>query len=77
MVATIAIEPDRQRQFHQLAEEMHRPATEIIREALASYLAADRHYVEILRRRIESANRGMFASEEEADAFFAKYGDPE
>jgi len=73
MAATIAIEPDMQRQFHQLAEETHRPETEIIREALAGYLAADRHYTQILRQRIESADRGEFASDEEADAFFAKF----
>ena len=74
MVATIAIEPDMQRQFRELAEETHRPEAEIIREALADYLKADRHYVEVLRQRIESADRGEFASDEEAEAFFAKYG---
>lgn len=73
MVATIAIEPEMQRQFHQLAEEAQRPESEIIREALAAYLAADRRYVEVLRQRLESADRGDFASEEEVDAFFAKY----
>lgn len=57
MVATIAIEPEMLRQFHQLAEEAQRPETEIIREALAGYLAADRRYVEVLRQRIESADR--------------------
>lgn len=75
MVATIAIEPDMQRQFHQLAEETHRPEAEIIREALAGYLAADRHYVDVLRQRIESADRGEFASDEEVKAFFAKHGE--
>ena len=73
MVTSIVIEPDMQRQFHQLAEEAQRPEDEIIREALAAYLAADRRYVEVLRRRIESADRGEFASDEEADAFFTKY----
>jgi predicted transcriptional regulator len=75
MGATIAIEPDMQRQFHQLAEETHRPETEIIREALASYLAADGRYVDILRQRIESADRGEFASDEEVQAFFAQHGE--
>ncbi|NMG16278.1 CopG family ribbon-helix-helix protein [Aromatoleum bremense] len=73
MVTSIVIEPDMQRQFHQLAEEAQRPEDEIIREALAAYLAADRRYVEVLRRRIESADHGEFASDEEADAFFTKY----
>ena len=46
---------------------------EIIREALTGYLAADRRYVEVLRQRIESADHGELASDEEADAFFTKY----
>jgi predicted transcriptional regulator len=74
MVATVVIDPEMQRQFHQLAEEAQRPESEIIREALAGYLAADRRYVEVLRQRIESADRGEFASDDEAAAFFAKYG---
>jgi predicted transcriptional regulator len=77
MVATIAIEPDMQRQFHRLAEETHRPEAEIIKEALSGYLAADRHYVEVLRQRIESADRGEFADDDEVNVFFAKHGEPE
>ena len=73
MVDTIVIEPEMQRQFHQLAEEAQRPEAEIIREALAGYLAADRRYVDVLRQRIEAAEIGQFASDDEADAFFAKY----
>lgn len=72
MVSSIALEPDMQRQFHQLSEETLRPETEIIREALAGYLAADQRYVEVLRQRIESADRGEFASDAEAESFFAK-----
>jgi predicted transcriptional regulator len=73
MVDTVVIEPEMQRQFHQLAEEVQRPEAEIIREALAGYLAADRRYVDVLRQRIEAAEGGQFASDDEADAFFAKY----
>lgn len=73
MVTTIAIAPEMQRQFHQLAEEAQRPETKIIHEALVGYLAADRRCVEVLRQRIGSADRGELASAEEADAFFTKY----
>ena len=69
------IEQDMQRQFHKLAEETHRTESEIIREALASYLAADRRYVEVLRQRIAAADRGEFASEEDVEAFFAARGE--
>lgn len=74
MVSTIALEPEMQRQFHQLAEETQRPECEIIREALAGYLAADRRYVAVLQQRIESADRGELVDDEDADRFFARYG---
>jgi len=69
------IEQEMQRQFHQLAEETHRTESEVIHEALAGYLAADRHYVEVLRQRIAAADRGEFASEKEVEAFFAERSD--
>lgn len=69
------IEQEMQRQFHQLAEETHRTESEVIHEALAGYLAADRHYVQVLRQRIAAADRGEFASEKEVEAFFAERSD--
>jgi predicted transcriptional regulator len=74
MIESLTIEQDIQQQFHQLAKETHRTEAEIIHEALAGYLAADRHYVEVLKQRIESADRGEFASDEEVEVFFAKRG---
>ncbi len=69
----VAVSPEVLRQFHQLAEEMHRPEAEIINEALAGYLAADRHYVEVLRQRIAAADRGEFASDAEVNDFFTEH----
>ena len=70
-MGSLTLEQNIERQFHQLAEEMHRPETEIIHEALASYLAADRRYVEVLSQRLAAAERGEFASEAEVETFFA------
>lgn len=75
MIESLIIEQEMQRQFHQLAEETHRAESEIIHEALAGYLAADHHYVEVLRQRIAAADRGEFASNEEVEAFFAERGE--
>ena len=72
MNESLIIEQEMQRQFHQLAKETHRTESEIIHEALAGYLAADHHYVEVLRQRIAAADRGEFASENEVKAFFAE-----
>ncbi len=72
MIESLIIEQGMQRQFHRLAEETHRTESEIIHEALAGYLAADRHYAEVLRQRIAAADRGEFASESEVEAFFSE-----
>lgn len=75
MIGSLILEQEMQRQFHQLAEETHRTESEIIHEALAGYLAADHHYVEVLKQRIAAADRGEFASEKEVEAFFAERGE--
>ncbi|MBI3481103.1 MAG: hypothetical protein HY016_12240 [Nitrosomonadales bacterium] len=72
MNESLIIEKEIQRQFHQLAKETHRTESEIIHEALAGYLAADHHYVEVLKQRIAAADRGEFASENEVKAFFSE-----
>jgi len=62
MVTTIAFEP-----------EMQGLEAEIVREAQAGRLAADRCYLDVLGKRIESADRGEVASDEEVSAFFTRY----
>lgn len=74
MIESLIIAPEIKRQFHQLAEEMHRTESEVIHEVLAGYLAADHHYVEVLKQRIAAADRGEFARDEEVEAFFAERG---
>ena len=71
----LIIEQEIQQQFHQLAKETHRTESEIVHEALAGYLAADHHYVEVLKQRIAAADRGEFANEDEVEAFFAERGE--
>ena len=74
MIETLTIEQEMHQQFQQLAKETHRTETEIIHEALAGYLAADRQYVEVLKQRIAAADRGEFASDNEIEAFFSERG---
>ena len=74
MIKPLIVEQEMQQKFHQLAEETHRTESEIIHEALAGYLAADHHYVEVLKQRIAAADRGEFASENKVKAFFAERG---
>jgi predicted transcriptional regulator len=72
---TLDVRPDILTQFHQMAERTHRPETELINEALASYLQAERQYREMLGRRLAAADRGEFAPEEEVEAYFAAHAD--
>jgi len=74
MSKTLTIEQKMHQQFQQLAKETHRTEAEIIHEALAGYLAADQHYVEVLKQRIAAADRGEFASDIEVETFFAERG---
>jgi predicted transcriptional regulator len=71
----IAIEDTLLERFHRLATETHRAEADIIRDALASYLDADENYVRVLHKRLDSANRGEFASDQEVDRFFSSHGD--
>lgn len=71
----IAIEDSLLERFHRRASETQRPEADIIKEALSNYLNNDAQYAEILRQRMESADRGEFASEQEVSHFFTTLGD--
>jgi predicted transcriptional regulator len=66
----IAIEESLLERFHRLASETHRPEAEIIEEALSLYINNDAQYVEVLRQRMDAAERGEFASEQQVSHFF-------
>jgi len=74
-MSLIAIEDSLLERFHRLASETQRPEADIIQEALSNYLNSDAQYAEILRQRLESADRGEFASEQEVNQFFTTLGD--
>lgn len=66
----IAIKDKLLERFHLPARETHRSEAEIINEASSNYLDRDTLYVEVLRQRLEAANRGEFAS---AQRFFLSF----
>jgi predicted transcriptional regulator len=72
---TIAIEDKLLERFHLLARETHRPEAEIINEALSSYLDRDALYVEVLRQRLDAADRGEFAGDQQVDHFYTTLSD--
>lgn len=66
----IAIDESLLKRFHHLACETHRTEAEIIEEALSIYINNDAQYVEVLRQRMDAADRGEFASEQQVNQFF-------
>jgi predicted transcriptional regulator len=70
MIESVIIEPGLQQQLHLLARETHRTESENIHETHSGYLAADHHYVKVLKQRIAAADLGEFASENEVAIFF-------
>jgi predicted transcriptional regulator len=71
----IAVAPEILERFHELAAATQRSDSEVIGEALASYLAADRRYVALLAERIAAADRGEFASADAVERFFADHAE--
>jgi predicted transcriptional regulator len=71
----IAIEESLLERFHRLASETHRTEAEIIEEALSIYINNDAQYVEVLCQRMDAADRGEFASEQQVSHFFSTLGD--
>ncbi|MFA6310395.1 MAG: hypothetical protein WCV99_10525 [Sterolibacterium sp.] len=71
----IVVSPEVLDRFHELAETTHRSETEIINEALTGYLTADRRYAERLAARMDAADRGEFASEDEVSDFFSEHAE--
>ena len=72
---TIQIEDTLLERFHRLAAETHQAEADVIHDALTSYLDADEYYVRVLRGRLDSADRGKFASDREVDQFFHAHSD--
>lgn len=74
--ATLEIRPDLKIQLDHLAEESHRSESELANEAVALYLAQQRRITAHIQEGLAQAQRGEFVSDEEMEAFFARYAEP-
>jgi RHH-type transcriptional regulator, rel operon repressor / antitoxin RelB len=61
-------------QLEELAKATARTKSFVTVEALSSYLEAQSWQIREVRVALEEADRGEFATEEEVNAVFAKYG---
>jgi predicted transcriptional regulator len=75
MTATLEIRSDLQTKLGSLANEMHRSESELVNEALESYLQRTQLYITKLKQRVAEADAGQFASDEEMESFFLTHGE--
>jgi len=75
--STLEIRPELKMQLDHLAEEVHRSESELANEAVAMYLAQQRHIIGRIREGLSQAQRGEFVTDEEMEAFFARFTDPQ
>lgn len=74
--ATLEISPDLKSQLDHLAEESHRSESDLANEAVTLYLAQQRRITARIQEGLTQAQRGEFVSDEEMEAFFARYDEP-
>lgn len=74
---TLEIRPELKMQLDHLAEEIHRSESELANEAVALYLAQQRRIIVHIQEGLTQAQCGEFVTDEEMEAFFARYTDPQ
>ena len=77
MVTTLEIRPELQAQLDFLAMETHRSESELVNEALESYLQRTQPYLTRLKQRVAEADAGQFVADEEMESFFLTHGEPD
>jgi predicted transcriptional regulator len=73
---TLEIRSDLKIQLDHLAEESHRSESDLANEALSLYLAQQRRIAARIQEGLAQAQRGGFVTDEETEAFFARYTEP-
>lgn len=74
---TLEIRSDLKIQLDHLAEESHRSESDLANEALSLYLAQQRHISARIKEGLAQAQRGEFVTDEDMEAFFARYTEPQ
>jgi RHH-type rel operon transcriptional repressor/antitoxin RelB len=74
---TLEIRSDLKIQLDHLAEESHRSESDLANEALSLYLAQQRRITARIQEGLAQAQRGDFVTDEEMEAFFARYTEPQ
>lgn len=75
MNTMLEIRPELQAQLDSLAMETHRSESELVNEALESYLQRTQLYITRLKQRVAEADAGQFVANEEMERFFLTHGE--
>ena len=75
--STLEIRPELKLQLDDLAEEIHRSESDLANEAVSLYLAQQRRIIGQIQEGLSQAQRGEFVLDEEMEAFFKRYTDPQ
>ena len=71
---TIRLEPDLKSRLDQLAEATHRSKSFLAAEAIREFIALNEWQIQEVKTAIKEADEGSFASDDEVNAVFAKWG---
>jgi RHH-type transcriptional regulator, rel operon repressor / antitoxin RelB len=74
---TVTLNPDEKALLDQIAGIQSRSEEELAAEALREYLKFEAEQIRRIQEGVAAADRGEFATDEEVQAFFAKYADPQ
>lgn len=75
MSAILGIRQDLQTQLGNLAQETHRSESDLVNEALESYLQRTQLFITKLKQRVAEADAGQFVSDEEMEHFYLTHSD--
>lgn len=73
MTTTLEIRPELQVRLDSLAMQTRRSESELINEALESYLHRTQLHITKLKQRVAEADAEQFVSDEEMERFFLKH----
>ena len=73
---TVTLNPDEKARLDQIAGLQRRSDGDLATEALREYLKFEAEQIRKIKEGVAAAERGDFATDEDVEAFFAKYADP-
>ena len=74
---TISLTPEEKALLDRVAGAQNRNEEELAHEALREYIEFEAEQMRKIQEGITAADRGAFATDDEVEAFFAQYADPQ